>query len=283
MKMNAMKRSTKQDAFTLVELLVVVAIIALLVSILLPALSKAREEAKRVMCTNNVRQNGLGIALYAQDNKDKLFPMYKISEDKYYAPGTAADTSTTIATKPQPWNTGRAYFYGKSIGPNKYKPYHFALLYEQDYLADPQVFYCPGRKRKTSGVSVYYYDYTADDTKQWGTYFPTFSGSQDVFVRVSYDYWIYDKVHITDLSKKPIVFDELHHWGGLAHTKKGRGSDPTGLSVLFGDGHVNFCTDPDIFSNDAWHDMNQLLPSGDGPGNYVNIFEDILKVIEIEQ
>ena len=54
--------------FTLIELLVVVAIIALLVSILVPSLTKAREQAKMVVCLSNERQMGLGMTMYANDN-----------------------------------------------------------------------------------------------------------------------------------------------------------------------------------------------------------------------
>jgi prepilin-type N-terminal cleavage/methylation domain-containing protein/prepilin-type processing-associated H-X9-DG protein len=63
-------RRTK--AFTLIELLVVVSIIALLVSILVPALAKAREQAQAVVCMNNLKQIGIGVFLYADDNEEKI-------------------------------------------------------------------------------------------------------------------------------------------------------------------------------------------------------------------
>ncbi|MFW6038943.1 MAG: type II secretion system protein [bacterium] len=60
-------------AFTLVELLVVVSIIALLVALLLPALKAAREQARRVSCASNLRQIHLGVELYAEDH-DGWYP-----------------------------------------------------------------------------------------------------------------------------------------------------------------------------------------------------------------
>lgn len=100
----------KKKGFTLIELLVVVAIIALLISILLPSLSRARELAKRAVCASNLRGIGQGMHVYANDNAE-WFPHH------YYFPTYPTGTSSDPREHGITWVTtmGQSYHIQSSF------------------------------------------------------------------------------------------------------------------------------------------------------------------------
>src|SRR5262245_49893419 len=86
--------SPRRGAFTLVELLVVIAIVGILASLLLPGLSKSKQNAQRIQCLNSHRQLCLAWRMYSDDNDEQLL----FASEMPYAPYTGADAAWVTGT-----------------------------------------------------------------------------------------------------------------------------------------------------------------------------------------
>lgn len=118
--------------FTLLDLIVSIAVITLLVSLLLPSLSTVTETGRRVVCQSNLRQVGIGLLGYTEDNKGLLAPSVFLTN----TPGRVAfEPQSMISLRVAP---ERQFFDTAWDG--------LGLLYHAGYTDEPKVFYCPSHQ-----------------------------------------------------------------------------------------------------------------------------------------
>ena len=153
-----MPRPVQRRGFTLVELLVVIGIIALLVSILLPALNKAREDAKRVRCLSNQRQLVMAYQMYYTENKGRLCssntPMFAPPDSLHWWSWAAAGNTLSCLSNGKLWPYVKAY--------EVYKCPNDRIMYTHTYSIDghlagegPVPIYTQGAIKKAYATFVF--------------------------------------------------------------------------------------------------------------------------------
>ncbi len=253
-------RFLERSAFTLIELLVVIAIIAILAALLLPALSSAKERAKRAQCLNNLHQIGVGIFVYSSDNADIMPPMHwrpQNTDYTYemfrYAPQDVAPPTFTLG------------------------PYNLGTIWNTKIINDGKPFYCPSNLKQPNFM---YDTYAAKAPWPCGIDLAAAAAAGNAnpdWVRAGYSYYPQSRntVVLRDLAVAATAVPQwpaynstgndptLASWTAVPYFKQNdidqtksmavdviystvsaishrSGNNPAGLNALFGDAHVKF-------------------------------------------
>jgi hypothetical protein len=240
---------------------------------LLPALSSAKNRAQRVNCTNNLRQLGLGVALYADTFDDRL-PPAEFNPEK--VPGSG------------PWESYSLWWGTPGAAPDIQNPVSLGHLYAQDIITSPGTFYDPGLRHVGQIPIKFEMKYFESTDVPWpmcppegnvrGNYmfYPQTDVRASQPPRPGEEEWTLVAEKSSQLtSQRSMITDLIYTVRTRPHTTA---RNPTGINTLWGDNHVSFSTTKQAFDPTLW-DQGEDHVAGQNPGDNPEKFRTIVSLL----
>lgn len=182
----------KKRAFTLVELLVVISIIAILLAILIPAMNRAKETAKRIICSNQQKQVALGMNTYISDY-DGMLPWYG-GIDPLFTPPHCSSAADAEDYERHPYvafkgDKDKVNWLEGGVSTGDPIPMRLGCLYKRAIIKNAKVFYCPSNKTTGYRYEDYIEPLAPNTSKEWGTLDQKVNVDSNPWVRVGLTYY----------------------------------------------------------------------------------------------
>ena len=263
-KLNWTSSSHRQSGvgFTLIELLVVISIIALLIGLLMPALKKAKESARRAVCLSNLRQISNGLHVYANEFNGRFPPTH------------LEMNASLIFELTVPRTQYHGYYMNYEVDGQTYQFLGHGILYALEIIPDIKIFYCPSQRYPNFSYPKAWYNSPWGGYRACSYYYRLFGQLSSGVTQSDVDELHNYSLH--DMNEPMAIESDIFHpgsssWGPYPEDTAWAHIEPSGINVAYSDGHAEHFSD-----KPSWAYAQIAYPVYGGGDRFVMLFWEYL-------